>query len=220
MNAGGRTRASLAVVAIVSACFAAAAHFALLDDLPPALGAVLSLLPVLLLAAWAARRSRRAWLPASVVIAIAAGAWLERSALLRLFPHLFFLEHAGANLVLGMLFGRTLLPGHEPLCTSFARLLHGALPEPVLRYTRAVTAAWTLFFASIFTLSCGLYLSHQLAAWSFLANIVSPVLLVAMFPIEYAVRHRVLPDWERVGVMGSIQAFSRYFAAPQAGTPR
>jgi hypothetical protein len=49
---------------------------------------------------------------------------------------------------------------------------------------------------------------------------VSPVLLVAMFPIEYAVRHRVLPDWERVGVMGSIQAFSRYFAAPQAGTPR
>ena len=74
-----------------------------------------------------------------------------------------------------------------------------------------MTAAWTVFFATLFTLSCALYVSGFLAAWSVLANIVSPLLTAAMFVVEYAVRHRVLPQWERVGLLGGIRAFSRHF---------
>lgn len=220
MTSGGRTRASIAAAIAASAAFAAAAHFALLEELPPALGAILSMLPLALLAAWVARRAKRPWLAGAAVLALSAAAWLEWGALVRSFPHLFFVEHAGANLLLAIVFGRTLAPGREALCTTFARLVHRSLPGEVIAYTRVVTIAWTAFFATLFVLSCALYLSGQLAAWSVLANIVSPILLVAMFPLEYAVRHRVLPDWERVGVLGGVRAFTRHFAAPHAGTPR
>jgi uncharacterized membrane protein len=63
----------------------------------------------------------------------------------------------------------------------------------------------------LFLLSCALYLGGFLAAWSLLANILTPILIAAMFVVEYAVRHRVLPGWERVGVLGGIRAFSRHF---------
>ncbi|HEX7559297.1 MAG TPA: hypothetical protein VF386_08855, partial [Usitatibacter sp.] len=107
--------------------------------------------------------------------------------------------------------GRTLFGGREALCTRFARLLHGTLPVEVERYSRRVTAAWTIFFATLFALSCTLYFGGFLAAWSVLANILSPILTVAMFMVEYAIRHRVLPQWERVGLLGGIRAFSRHF---------
>ncbi len=216
----GRTRLSIALAAALSVGFAALAHFALIDGLTPTLGALLSLLPIALLALWAARRSRRRALALVAIGSAAVALWLGWGALERHFPDLFFIEHAGANLVLAIIFGRTLAPGREPLCTRFARMLHGPLPEEVARYSRRVTVAWTVFFATLFTLSCVLYLGHFVAAWSVLANIASPLLVALMFVVEYGVRHRVLPDWERVGVLGSIRAFSRHFGAARAEAPR
>jgi len=52
-----------------------------------------------------------------------------------------------------------------------------------------------------------------MAAWSLLANIVNPIAIVAMFVIEYAVRLRALPNWEQVGILGGVRAFTRHFAA-------
>jgi hypothetical protein len=115
------------------------------------------------------------------------------------------------SLVLAIVFGRTLVGERESLCTRFARLVHTTLPPEVERYSRKVTAAWTIFFAALFLLSCALYLGGFLAAWSLLANILTPILMATMFVVEYAVRHRVLPGWERVGVLGGIRAFSRHF---------
>ena len=40
--------------------------------------------------------------------------------------------------------------------------------DEVVRYARQVTLAWTIFFATLFALSCILYLGHFLAAWSIL----------------------------------------------------
>jgi uncharacterized membrane protein len=90
--------------------------------------------------------------------------------------------------------------------------VHGNLPPEVLRYTRQVTIAWTLFFAALFVASCALYLTGERAAWSMLANFATPVGVGAMFAIEYVVRHRVLPNWERVGILGGVRAFSRHFS--------
>jgi uncharacterized membrane protein len=211
VTAGGLRGAGLALGIALTVAFAFFAHAAIVEGVPPAVGAALSLVPVALLALWAARRAHHR---TGVLAAIAAGAaafavgWKD---LERHFPDLFFIEHAGANLVLAIVFGRTLVPGREPLCTRFARIIHGELPSEVERYARKVTVAWTLFFATLCTLSCALYLGRFLEAWSLLANILSPILVGAMFAVEYFIRHRALPDWERVGILGGVRAFARHF---------
>jgi uncharacterized membrane protein len=199
----------------LSVAFAILAHAAIVEGIPPAAGAALSLVPLVLIAILAARRSRRSRRRAAVLASIAAAAlalWLGWGQLERHFSGLFFLEHAGSNLVLAIVFGRTLLAGREPLVGRFARAVHGDLPPEVVRYTRRVTVAWTIFFVLLFATSCALYLGRFLEAWSLLANIVTPLLVGAMFVIEYAVRLRALPDWERVGILGGVRAFSRHFA--------
>jgi uncharacterized membrane protein len=209
----------LALVAVLSVCFALFAHFAIIEGVPPAVGAVLSLVPVALLALWAVRRARPGFVLAAAVPA-AIALWVGWGALTRHFSNLFFLEHAGTNLALAVLFGRTLVGQREPLCTRFARLLHGDIEPDVVSYTRKVTVAWTAFFASLFVASCALYLGGFLAAWSLLANIVSPVLVGTMFLVEYAVRLKALPHHHRVGILGGIRAFTRHFAAARFEAPR
>ncbi len=208
MTSGPRSRAGLALA--LSAAFAIAAHYAIVQGLGPA-GAALSLIPVVLLAAWLARRPGRRILVLATAALVAFLLWLGWGTFERNFPGLFFIEHAGAMLALAIVFGRSLAGERDSLCTRLARLLHVTLPPDVERYTRKVTVAWTLFFTSLFVLSCALYLGGFLAAWSLLANLITPILIAAMFVGEYVVRHRALPDWERVGVLGGIRAFSRHF---------
>jgi uncharacterized membrane protein len=213
-----RWLAALAVALGIS--FALLAHFALIDALTPALGALLSLVPAAGLALWVLRRSRHREAVLAALALACVALWLGWGLLERNFASVFFIEHAGANLVLALVFGRTLVGSREPLCTRFARLLHAPLPPEEVRYTRHVTAAWTVFFVVIFTLSCVLYLGRLLAAWSILANILTPVLVAAMFAVEYAIRLRALPQSERTGVLGGIRAFSRHFATAPVEAPR
>ncbi len=220
MTSGRNRRSWVFLVVVLSAGFAMLAHASLIEGVPPTVGALLSLVPVCALALWAVRRSRRriALVVALVIAAIAvAASW---GTLERHFPDLFFVEHAGANLALAFVFGRTLFAAREPLVTRFARILHGELPPEVLRYTRQVTVAWTIFFLALFTLSCVLYLGRLLPAWSLLANLLSPLLVGSMFVIEYAVRHRVLPNWERAGILSGIRAFSRHIDSARFEAPR
>lgn len=208
-----RARAAAAVV--VSVTFAVAAHFAIVEGLTAQAGALLSLVPLGFLLAWIARRSSRPQAGGVIVVVAGIAAWLGFPMLKTHFPSLFFLEHAGGQLILAFIFGSTLVAGREPLVARFARLVHGELPPRIALYCRHVTIAWTVFFCVLFTLSCALYLGGFLAAWSLLANILSPALVCTMFAVEYIVRYRVFPDWERVGVLGGIQAFSRHFGAAQ-----
>ena len=211
MTAEARRRAAVALVVLFSVSFALLAHAALVDRLSPTWGALLSLVPLFGVLLWAVRRAGGRIAATALVLLAAIGLWLGWDSLQLHFPRIFYIEHAGANLLLATLFGRTLREGREPLVTRFARLIHGTLPPEVERYTRRVTLAWTIFFASLFTLSTLLYLGNFIAAWSFLVNILSPLLCGAMFVIEYAIRLRALPNWEQVGILGGIRAFSRHF---------
>jgi uncharacterized membrane protein len=213
-------RGAIALAVALSVGAAVLAHYAIVQAQSPTLGALLSLLPVLGLALVAMRRSRQRVLVFAAMGLGAVALWLGWGLLERHFTNLFFIEHAGMNLLLGVTFGRTLLGAHEPLCTRFARIIHGTLEPDVVRYTRRVTLAWTLFFFALFTLSCVLYLGHFLAAWSFLANIASPLLIATMFAVEYAIRIRALPGHKRIGILGSFRAFSRHFAQAPAGSSR
>jgi uncharacterized membrane protein len=212
----GRRRPLVVLLVLLSLSGALLAHYAIVEAHTPTLGALLSLLPVAIFGAVAARRSQRRELVGWAVALAAVALWMGWGILERNFTNLFFLEHAGMNLLLAVTFGRTLAGEREPLCTRFARIIHGTLEPDVLRYTRQVTLAWTIFFSVLFALSCTLYLAHLIEAWSFLANFASPVLLALMFVIEYAVRLRVLPNHARIGILGGIRAFSQHMAARRA----
>jgi uncharacterized membrane protein len=209
------------VLAIVlSVGFVLVAHAALLQRLPARVGALVSVIPLVLIFAWLVRRSRRraaALLAAGAALAAGIVFWDE---LVANYPSLFFAEHAGTNLALAILFGRTLAAGQEPLVARFARIVHGTIPPEVERYSRRVTIAWTVFFGTLFTLSCVLYLGGWIAAWSSLANIATPVLVCTMFLVEYAVRVRALPHWEQAGIFGGVRAFARHMGERPAGAPR
>ena len=216
MTAGLRRRLGVALAVVLSVGFAVMAHGALVQAFSPAVGAVVSLIPVALLLWWALGQSRLRFVALVLLALIALALALRWEQLERHFPSLFFLEHAGANLLLAVIFGRTLAPGQEPIVTRFARIMHPELPPEVVRYTRKVTIAWTTFFLALFAFSCGLYSGGFIEAWSLLANILSPILIGAMFVLEYAVRLRALPNWHRIGVLGSVRAFSRHFQAQRA----
>ena len=213
MSAPRRGPVWVALAVVGSAALALLAHAALIDRLPARVGAAVALVPIALVVAWLLRRSRHRAIAFVALVALAAAAAVFWGDIERHFPDVFFVEHVGGNLLLAFVFGRTLVGANEPLVTRFARILHPVLPPEVVRYTRRVTLAWTILFLTLVALSCTLYFAGMPAAWSVLANIVNPVAIVAMFVIEYAVRLRALPDWERVGILGGVRAFSRHFSA-------
>jgi len=210
----------VALAVIGSAALALLAHAAIVDRLPPRVGAAISLIPIGIVVALMLRRARHRVVAVAIIAGLAAAVFFWWGVIERHFPDLFFSEHAGGNLIIAILFGRTLVGGGDALVTRFARMVHSTLPPEVERYTRHATLAWTILFATLFVLSCALYFSGLRAAWSVLANIVNPIAIVAMFVIEYAVRHRALPDWHRVGIMTGVRAFSRHVRAARAEAPR
>lgn len=124
------------------------------------------------------------------------------------------LTHAALYLGLLALFGRTLLPGREPLVTTLARRFEDPLPPVVARYTRGVTWAWALFAAFQLTASALLLCLASPATWSFFVNALEWPLIAAMFAGEYACRLAIVPRRHRVGAATAIRAFLRRDAAP------
>ncbi len=93
------------------------------------------------------------------------------------------------NLALCALFGRTLAAGREPMIARFARLERGGeLPDDLARYARALTVAWTGFFAAMAAVSLSLALWGSVLAWSLFTNVVNYALVALFFVGEYVVR--------------------------------
>ena len=211
MTRSARVSARTALIAACGAAVAVVAHLTIVGRFPAALGAALCLLPLAFVGLLALRRAAHAGWMLLAIAAAALALWAGWNGLERRFIDVLFVEHVTFNLMLAVVFGRTLAAGRDPLCTRFARLLHEEIPPEVERYTRGVTVAWTIFFVSVAALSVALYSAHWIAAWSLLANVGSPVLVGLMFAIEYAVRARALPHWERVGILAGARAFTRHF---------
>jgi uncharacterized membrane protein len=209
-------RAAMALVVAASAGCAWLAHRAMAQGAAPGPGMLVALVPLTVVVVIVARRMRRA--AAILFVAGLAGvaAWLGWAGFERHFRDLFFVEHAGMMLALAILFGRTLLPRAEPLCTRFARLVHGTLDRRLEAYTRRLTFTWFAFFATIFGASCALYAAHEMEAWSLLANVLTPLLVALLFVVEYAVRCFALPPESRAGILASVDAFRRHMAGHQA----
>jgi uncharacterized membrane protein len=182
------------------------------------LGAALAVTPLMLAWLLFARRLGRPWisLPLALVVAAAVldSGWgqIERN-----FPLMFMLQEAGVYLMLAFGFGRSLLAGQVPLCTHWASMIHGPLSEPVLRYTRSVTLAWTIFFVAISLASALLYVLAPLRVWSLFSNFLTLPLAALMFAIEYELRRRRLPWMQRATLADTARA---YLATRRGTAPR
>jgi uncharacterized membrane protein len=124
---------------------------------------------------------------------------------------IYLAQYVAIQAALAALFGRTLAPGHEPLVTRLAHSVHGELPQPVGRYTRRVTLAWTLFFVAMAASAILLYILASRSVWSCFVNLLTLPCVGAMFAVEYAVRRVRFPWFPHASVMAGVLAFHRAF---------
>jgi len=190
----------------------------------PAMGVAVSLAPslvILLLLAW---RSPRRWAMLLLCTGVGVLLWGFWGALERNFSWVYFLQHAGTNVMLATVFGVTLARGRQPICTRFAEVVHGGLTCELVRYTRQVTLAWTLFFLTVCLASTLLFLFAPIEVWSVFANFLTLPLVLLMFAAEYLVRLRTLPQLEKHSIMDGILAYLKTPAVslttPPGASPR
>ena len=203
------------LVAASILAYALLQHYANTTPGTAAFGAALAITPLLL--TWLLLASRSAFPHLTLLLAailaafVLVGFWAQ---LERNFPLLFMLQEAGIYLILAFGFGRSLMTGHTALCTQWAQMIHGELSEPVRRYTRTVTLAWTLFFVAISLTSAGLFFLAPVRLWSLFSNFLTLPLAAAMFAIEYEVRRRRLPWMQRASLADTARA---YFSTMRGG---
>jgi uncharacterized membrane protein len=188
---------------------------------PSTVGALVAVVPymaIALLMAWRSSRRARALGLWAVVAGAIVWQWPQIEAR---FEWIYFIQHFGTFALLAIGFGRTLAPGSEALITRLSHFVHdGPLPPALVRYTRGVTLAWTLFFGLMCGASALLFFLHWSAAWSLLVTLLTPALTVLMFAAEYLVRLLVLPREIRPGLVDSVRAVQRNLkSSSAAGQP-
>jgi uncharacterized membrane protein len=187
--------------------YALLAHYTNIADGAHSLGSVVALAPImlaLLSLAWNAR-FRRTMLAAFGALCVAL--FLQWDRITPHYGQLYWLEHAGTMSVLGLSFARTLRHGREPMCTYFARIVHGGMSPALAHYTRQVTRVWSVFFGLVALTSTLLFFTMPLHVWSAFANFFTAPLIGGMFAVEYLVRHRALPGMKHAPIIDGIKAF-------------
>jgi uncharacterized membrane protein len=204
-----QTVVSAAVAAAAVLGYALLVHLTTIHAGHSALGALLTIGPIGLLALGLAWRSTQRLLGFGACLLVAALiAWYWR-ALTAHFVWFYLIQQVGLYGLLGISFGRTLGRGRVPLCTRVALLVHGTLPEDARRYTRRLTMVWTVFFVALTATMLLLFLAAPLAVWSAFANFGAVALVILLFLIENRVRRRLLPDMTHVSVIATIRASAR-----------
>lgn len=202
-EAAGRAR--WIVIVVLGIAYAGLAHYTNSHAGMGSLGAVLALTPialVLLSMAWQARHRITALLMFCIGCAALLIAW---STLTQHFAWIYWLEHAGSQLILCLGFARTLGSGREPMCSYFARMMDGPLTPSLARYTRQVTKAWAVFFALMAATSTLLFVTVAQSTWSVFANFFTAPLIGLMFVLEYGARRYLLPNMQHGHIFDTIK---------------
>ena len=194
---------NVAMLAIVVA-WAVLAHVGSVGAAPPDLSVAIAILPFAAIVGMLVWRSGRLlWI--AVGGGLIAWGWPIMRGNIAL---LYWIQHVGTNLALGAFFGQTLFGGREALVTRFARAAHGGSISPLkTRYTRRVTAAWTLFFVLTALLSTVLFWLSPPTVWSVFANFLTLPLLALMFIGEFLCRRWLLPPEDRSTIADTIRGY-------------
>src|ERR1700680_1594435 len=110
------------------------------------LGPCVAITPIILAALTMAWHSRYRSILLVTFGVIGVTTFIRWDTLERHFYWIYWIEHAGTQLILCLVFARTLSAGREPMCSYVARLVHGSLEPALARYTRQITIAWAVFF--------------------------------------------------------------------------
>jgi uncharacterized membrane protein len=113
-------------------------------------------------------------------------------------------------LVMGLMFGETLLPGRTALISRVASAVRKEpLPPELLRYTRAVTALWTALLMYIAVSSAILALAAPLPVWSLFANLINYLMVGVLFVLEYGYRRWRFRHLEHPGFIAYLRLIAR-----------
>lgn len=206
-------------VLLLGVGYSVIAHWSAASPERDTVGALVAITPFLALALVMAWRSPRRALMLAAWVASCAALFGTRDWLVMHYNWVFLLQHAGIYALLCAAFGRTLQAGRVPMVTGFARIVHRSLSPALVAYTHALTWAWTLYFGFVTALSLLLFWLAPVVVWSAFANLVSPLLLVLVFVVEYGVRCHVLPPADRAGPLEAIRAYRRSSSDSAAHQP-
>ena len=103
-------------------------------------------------------------------------------------------------------FGSTLRGPGLPLISQFAQRVH-PLKGEMLNYTTQLTRVWTGYFVLVVVSSLVVYMTMSFAAWSLLANVLSPLSVGLLFVGEHLLRYRLHPEFERTRLVDAVRAF-------------
>ena len=197
--------------------YQALAYYMTVNHPRDGIGEALVSAPVVLVTAGLLLRSARGRMMLAVLTAIGIAGFLAWRAAGADPVWFYLLPYQAVYLMLLFAFGSTLLPGRQPLVTQLATLVHGQIPEEIVRYTRSVTWAWCVFFAGMAMTSALLFLLAPLQAWSVFNSLLNLPLVVMMYLGEYAWRLWRYPDFSHASIATVLRAMSKFeFHRPAA----
>jgi uncharacterized membrane protein len=200
-----------AAVALLGGAYLWLGHQASISNDPPLISLLIGLAPLGTSAVVLVWHSRSIWLQslcAACLLAIVLNLDFLRSNT----AWVYFIQHIGMHTMLGIMFGRTLGQGDEAaLCSRLSSMVYAPpLDAETFRYARNVTVVWTVYFAGAALTSTLLFFFAPLPIWSVFANLLTPVLIGAIFVVESITRIRALPRRKHVSIAQSIRAYREY----------
>jgi uncharacterized membrane protein len=192
-------------ISVLALGYAFLAHYTNTTERTETLGTVVALAPIVfavLSLAWHSRSRTALFMVAGIGCVALAAAWglLEHH-----FSWIYWAEHAGSQFILCLVFGRTLNAGREPMCTFFARVIHGSLTPELERYTRQVTVAWVVFFGLMAAVSTMIFFAASIRTWSLFANFFTGPLIALMFVTEYGIRRWLHPHMQHAHILAVVK---------------
>jgi uncharacterized membrane protein len=208
-------RPGLVLAGVALAALPFAFHALILADRAGAIAATVGWVLAVVTAVWFLRAGAAAGAELVVMLGAIGLAWYLSAGT----RYAVFVPPFAMNIVLLWFFGRTLVPGREPLVTAIARLVRGRLDPEIAAYTRRVTWAWCALFALNAVASAALAAFAPLAVWSLYTNVFAVPLFVLMFAAEYAYRRRRFPALQHfppLAVLERVLKAGYFGAAPPA----
>jgi uncharacterized membrane protein len=204
-NPGWAQRIQMVALLALIIGYAVLSHYSASSPDKKALGAALSIGPVLLIGAvlaWRWTRPLTALLISGSLCAFLYGYWpvVERN-----YEWADLAQQCGAYSLVALTFARSLFAGRVPVCTQLAGKLHAALTPAEIRYTRHATVAWVVFYMLMTLAIFILFFVAPLRVWSLFVNFAAFGLITLMGVADHLVRRRVLPRRPGDGMLAVIR---------------
>lgn len=202
-------------IALLVMIYSLLAHYTHQSAARAELGIVVALAPVVVIAlllAW--HSAQRIAMLILVGLAVLVLRW-QWTTLTQHVGLMYWLQYTSMQIMLFVMFARTLVGGRKPLCTHFAEIVHAPLSPSHVIYARQVTVAWSAFFLAMALTSTALFFWAPINTWSIFVNFLTWPLVGLMFVAEYGVRRWRLPELRHTHLLDAIRAYRHASTRPR-----